>query len=325
MYRGCGRNGRREGESAQGEGTSGSLMFRVVSLLPSLVPADPPAEEQRLYNQLVVDTHVFMVREVERRLLLEGVVSSDRCALSQTLYSIIYVLFSIHPHDVTYTHAHTHSEEGVECSCSGRRTRRQDHEQPVLLSPGEFYSSTASSSDGETAKSTRKRAVRKKKKKRPWDQQLPLTQKEMECVQRSNRRLRAKRRRKRNPSESLSSGAGEEEERESDKERDGDSSGGWAARGSGRSWSSGGEMKQERSSSEEEGGSEGSDVGELGEGGRRDEGMKSEEHGKREGGESSGEEMTPNKARSITLHSRTVVLSTIQDDAESDSTGPRTV
>lgn len=57
-------------------------MYRQVShLVPplsvSLIHADDLAGEKRLYHQLVVDTHVFLVRKVERRLLLVDSDSSE--------------------------------------------------------------------------------------------------------------------------------------------------------------------------------------------------------------------------------------------------------
>lgn len=44
----------------------------------SVVHAGDPAEEQSFYRQLVVDTHVFLVREVERRLQLVDSDTSEK-------------------------------------------------------------------------------------------------------------------------------------------------------------------------------------------------------------------------------------------------------
>lgn len=73
MCRGSGRNGKRESECIEVEGYVSSQILHL-----SLVHVDGPAEEKKLYHQLVVDTHVYLVREVERRLRLVDSDTSER-------------------------------------------------------------------------------------------------------------------------------------------------------------------------------------------------------------------------------------------------------
>ena len=61
--------GREGGRKAEGE-VGKQLCLLPSLLLPSMVSTESSEKESRLYLQLVVDTHVFMATEVERRLLL---------------------------------------------------------------------------------------------------------------------------------------------------------------------------------------------------------------------------------------------------------------
>ena len=66
-----------ERERVSLENVHRQLLRLVPPLYVSLIHADDLAEEERLYHQLVVDTHIFLVRKVERRLLLVDSDSSE--------------------------------------------------------------------------------------------------------------------------------------------------------------------------------------------------------------------------------------------------------
>lgn len=103
-----------------------------------------------------------------------------------------------------YTHActHTHSEEGEGCSS---RHSQPPHEIPVHLSPGEFHSSSPSSSDEDTKPGKRKRP------KRQWNRALPQSKKGTSSLRHKKVHIRIKKERKEMCSSSSDESAAEGE------------------------------------------------------------------------------------------------------------------